>query len=131
MKQSFFESVYEVVKQIPRGKVATYGQIAKILLRPHSSRQVGYALHANPNPRQIPCHRVVNRFGQVSDSFAFGGKECQKALLINEGIKFNKKGLIDLEKYGCFPFLIDLVFNNLFQNINFRRKIWINMKTIS
>lgn len=55
---SFFNDVYETVKRIPKGKVATYGQIASLLGRPHSARVVGWALHANPYPGEVPCHRV-------------------------------------------------------------------------
>lgn len=99
MKSTFFLKVYEVVGQIPKGKVATYGQIAKILNQPNHSRQVGYALHANPNPQIIPCHRVVNRFGEVSGSFAFGGKHVQKELLESEGVQFDEVGRVDLTHY--------------------------------
>ena len=86
MEQNFFEMVYQTVKQIPSGKVATYGQIAKIIGKPKSARQVGFALHANPNPKEIPCHRVVNKCGLLSDNFAFGGIDAQKQLLESEGI---------------------------------------------
>ena len=72
---SFFENVYEAVQLIPRGKVATYGQIARMIGAPRSSRAVGYALHANPRPGVIPCHRVVNREGRLAPAFAFGGPE--------------------------------------------------------
>ena len=97
---SFFNEVYEVVKQIPSGKVATYGQVAKLLGRPRNSRHVGYALHVNPSQQQIPCHRVVNRFGKVCSGFAFGGEEAQKFLLMSEGVQFNNNNSIDLNKYG-------------------------------
>lgn len=96
----FFDAVYQVVRQIPRGKVATYGQIARILGRPHSSRAVGYALHANPQPGVIPCHRVVNRFGQMCTGFAFGGIEVQAAMLAQEGVAFDDEYSIDLSVYG-------------------------------
>ena len=74
---STFERIYEVVKQIPQGKVATYGQVALLAGNPRWSRVVGYALHVNPDPSEIPCHRVVNRFGEVSKAFAFGGEMCR------------------------------------------------------
>lgn len=93
-----FEKIYEVVKQIPYGKVATYGQIAFLAGNPHWSRVVGYALHANPNPDNIPCYRVVNRFGEPSKAFAFGGINRQISLLENEGVEF-KDGKVDLKKY--------------------------------
>ncbi len=88
---NFFEQVYEVVKQIPYGKVLTYGDIARILGNPKASRQVGWALHVNPDPANIPCYRVVDRFGRVSNAFAFGGKNAQRELLEKEGIIFDQK----------------------------------------
>ena len=90
----FFEQVYEVVKKIPYGKVATYGDIAKALGNPRASRQVGWALHVNPDPENIPCYRVVDRFGRVSKAFAFGGENRQKWLLEQEGIIFDQKGCV-------------------------------------
>ncbi|MDE6372222.1 MAG: MGMT family protein [Clostridia bacterium] len=96
---SFFEEVYEAVKAIPEGKVATYGQIARMLNAPRSSRAVGYALHVNPMPGVIPCHRVVNRFGQLAPAFAFGGREVQAELLAKEGVECNKDFTVDLVKY--------------------------------
>lgn len=95
-----FERIYEVVKSIPKGKVATYGQVALLAGNPRWSRVVGYALHNNPAPGIIPCHRVVNREGRVAAAFVFGGENAQKALLENEGIVFEKDGRIDLKKYG-------------------------------
>ncbi len=97
---SAYEKIYMVVKSIPKGKVATYGQVAFLAGNPRWSRVVGYALHKNPEPGSIPCHRVVNRNGQVAESFAFGGGNIQRELLENEGIVFNSDGCIDLEKYG-------------------------------
>ena len=91
---SFFEQVYQVVKSIPYGRVMTYGTIANILGSPKSARQVGYALHVNPDPENIPCYRVVNRFGEVSKAFAFGGENRQKELLEKEGVIFDKKGRV-------------------------------------
>lgn len=96
---NFFQEVYEVVKRIPKGKVATYGQIAKILDAPRSSRAVGYALHVNPEQGIIPCHRVVNRYGRLAPSFAFGGKEAQAELLAVEGVICGKDFIVDLAQY--------------------------------
>ena len=70
-----YERIYAVVRQIPYGRVATYGQIAALAGNPRWSRVVGYALHVNPDPAHIPCFRVVNRFGEVSSAFAFGGEK--------------------------------------------------------
>lgn len=94
-----FEKIYAVVKSIPKGKVATYGQVAALAGNPRWSRVVGYALHNNPEPGVIPCHRVVNREGRITPSFAFGGEEMQRKLLEAEGIIFELDGRIDLEKY--------------------------------
>lgn len=95
-----FEKIYEVVKSIPEGKVATYGQVALLAGNPRWARVVGYALHVNPEPGIIPCHRVVNREGRVAPGFAFGGKGVQRQLLESEGIVFETDGRIDLEKYS-------------------------------
>lgn len=96
---SFFENVYEAVQLIPRGKVATYGQIARMIGAPRSSRAVGYALHANPRPGVIPCHRVVSREGRLAPAFAFGGPEIQAQLLESEGVEVSEDFTVDLGKY--------------------------------
>ena len=85
-----FEKIYEVVKRIPEGKVATYGQVAFLAGNRRWSRIVGYALHANPDPTNIPCHRVVNRNGEVAESFVFGGGNAQRRSL-NKRELFLKK----------------------------------------
>jgi len=97
MKNSF-ELIYDVVRRIPRGKVATYGQIAMLAGNPRWSRVVGYALHVNPDPAHIPCYRVVNRLGEPSSAFAFGGVNEQILLLQADGVEFID-GRVDLEKY--------------------------------
>ncbi len=94
-----FELIYEQVKRIPRGKVATYGQIAMLAGNPRWARAVGYALHANPDPDSIPCYRVLNRFGGLAPAFAFGGAEKQAELLRADGIEVRDDGTVDLEKY--------------------------------
>ena len=93
-----FEKIYEVVKQIPRGYVATYGQLAELAGNRDWSRVVGYALHSNPQPGVIPCHRVVTKDGDVSRAFAFGGQSRQIELLKDEGVGF-VDGHVDMEKY--------------------------------
>lgn len=90
-----FLKIYEVVRQIPFGQVATYGQVAELAGNRRWARVVGYALHANPDPDNIPCYRVVNRNGEVSEAFAFGGGNRQKELLKAEGVTF-KDGKVDL-----------------------------------
>lgn len=98
-----FERIYEVVKQIPKGRVATYGLVALLAGNPKLARVVGYALHVNPEPGTIPCHRVVNRMGEVSTAFAFGGENMQRILLSEEGIEFTPEGKVDLKIYLWKP----------------------------
>ncbi|MBR0136713.1 MAG: MGMT family protein [Clostridia bacterium] len=97
-KDSCFDLIYRQVKLIPKGKVATYGQIAALAGNPKWSRVVGYALHVNPEPGVIPCHRVVDRFGRVSPAFKFGGANVQEKLLKEEGVEI-RDGAADLTKY--------------------------------
>ena len=98
MEKTAFERIYDVVKQIPKGSVATYGQVAALAGNKRWSRVVGYALHVNPDPEHIPCHRVVNRYGEVSRAFAFGGENRQIALLQEEGIVMDGNR-VNLSKY--------------------------------
>ncbi len=98
MGSSTFDKIYDVVRQIPRGKVATYGQVALLAGNPRWARVVGYALHVNPDPETIKCHRVVNRNGKVSEAFAFGGENMQIRLLEEEGVEV-KDGKVDLNIY--------------------------------
>jgi len=95
-----FDRIYDVVKSIPKGKVATYGKVALLAGNLHWARVVGYALHVNPEPGIIPCHRVVNREGKVAPGFAFGGEGVQRQLLESEGVVFEQDGRIDLKKYS-------------------------------
>ena len=91
-----FERIYAVVKTIPKGKVATYGQVAALAGNPRWSRVVGYALHVNPQPGKIPCHRVVTRNGDLAKAFAFGGENMQRLLLEEEGVEFLTDGRVNL-----------------------------------
>lgn len=93
-----FEKIYEQVKKIPEGKVTSYGQIALMAGNPRWSQIVGYALHANPHPGVIPCHRVVTKDGRLSKSFAFGGENIQRELLMSEGVIFLDDNTVDMEK---------------------------------
>lgn len=97
--KNFFENVYDLVRKVPKGKVVTYGEIARAIGNKRMSRQVGWALHVNPKPGEIPCHRVVNRFGELSTAFAFGGINRQEELLRSEGVEV-VDGKVDLSKYG-------------------------------
>jgi methylated-DNA-protein-cysteine methyltransferase-like protein len=95
----FFQQVYEIVARIPRGKVATYGQIAAALGDPRQARTVGWALRSTPEWLDIPWHRVVNSSGGISTHHTTGGLNTQRKLLEDEGIVFNKDGRLDLERY--------------------------------
>ena len=97
-----FDLIYEQVRRIPKGYAATYGQIASLAGNPRWSRVVGYALHVNPEPGVIPCHRVVDRNGRVSPAFAFGGENMQIKLLESEGVPVTD-GKVDLTKYRWEP----------------------------
>lgn len=96
---NFFECVYNYVKIIPCGKVVTYGDVARAVGAPRASRQVGWALHCNPQPGIIPCHRVVFKNGGLTRGFAFGGAEVQKAMLQAEGVEVSEDFIVDLQKY--------------------------------
>ena len=90
--------IYEAVKKIPQGCVATYGQIAELAGDGKMSRAVGNALHRNPNPEEIPCYRVVNSKGELSGAFAFGGAGVQQKMLEADGIEVID-GRVNLDKY--------------------------------
>lgn len=92
--------IYEAVKRIPKGQVATYGKVAEMAGNPRMARAVGNALHHNPDPEHIPCFRVVNAKGELAGAFAFGGEEVQARLLEEDGIEVID-GKVDLKKYLC------------------------------
>lgn len=94
---SFFAQVYQVVRLVPRGRVVTYGQVAA-KLGTRDARKVGWALHANKEENQVPCHRVVNASGRLAPNFAFDGPQEQRRRLAEEGVVFNKNGNVDLKK---------------------------------
>lgn len=91
--------IYEAVKKIPKGRVATYGRIAEMAGEPKMARAVGNALHKNPDPEHIPCFRVVNSKGELSGAFAFGGENEQARRLMADGVEV-VNGKVDLKKYG-------------------------------
>lgn len=93
----FFNRVYDMVRQVSCGMVATYGQIAKLVGEPRRARYVGYALHVNPEPGTIPCHRIVFADGRLAEGFAFGGPEAQRTLLEDEGVAFLTNGHVHLQ----------------------------------
>ena len=86
--------MYEAVKQIPYGRVSSYGKVAELAGNKRMARQVGWALHCNPAPEEIPCYRVVFKDGTLSPAFKFGGENVQRALLEKEGVKFDEKGRV-------------------------------------
>ncbi|HIW53390.1 MAG TPA: MGMT family protein [Candidatus Ruthenibacterium merdigallinarum] len=94
----FTKRIYEVVCQIPRGRVASYGQVAALAGNPRGARGVGFALHRNPQPGVIPCHRVVFKDGSVCTGFAFGGPQVQRRMLEEEGVVFLPDGRVDMAR---------------------------------
>ena len=95
----FHMRIYDLVARIPRGRVATYGQIAAILGNPLAARSVGEAMRNTPEYMDIPCHRVVNKAGKTAPAYSFGGEGRQREILESEGIGFKDNGCIDMKKY--------------------------------
>jgi methylated-DNA-protein-cysteine methyltransferase-like protein len=100
MTSLFFEQVYQVVRCIPPGEVATYGQIARILGKPRAARTVGWALHGLVEGSDVPWHRVINARGMISLGARGHGEAIQRALLEAEGVAFDEQGRIDLHVSG-------------------------------
>jgi len=98
MAAAIYERIYRAVRRVPRGRVATYGQIAEIA-KASGPRQVGYALHALPEKTDVPWFRIVNALGAISLDSGLGGGSLQRALLEAEGIEFDARGRIDLARY--------------------------------
>lgn len=99
---NIFEKVYEIVRNIPKGSVMTYGDIAEVMKMqgyPISAQMVGFALHANSGTDNAPCHRVVNKEGRVAPGFAFGGATIQLQLLEQEGVTFVDDTHVDMVKH--------------------------------
>jgi methylated-DNA-protein-cysteine methyltransferase related protein len=95
-----FEKILEMVAKIPKGKVTTYGALAKIA--GVDPRVVGFALHSNNDPKHYPCHRVIKSDGTIAKGYAFGGPHIQKQILEKEGIKFANNEKVDLMRFGIF-----------------------------
>lgn len=100
---NFFERVYEIVRQIPEGKVTSYGAIAKALGMARSARMVGWAMNASHNMEDVPAHRVVNRLGMLSGKHHFEGTNLMQQLLENEGIKVVDNQIIDFKLHFWDP----------------------------
>lgn len=103
MEPNFFERVYVIARQIPEGKVTSYGAIAKALGTGRSARMVGWAMNASHNREDIPAHRVVNRKGLLSGKHHFAGTNLMQQLLENEGVKVVNNQIIDFEKHFWHP----------------------------
>jgi methylated-DNA-protein-cysteine methyltransferase-like protein len=99
----FFARAYALVARIPRGRVATYGQIARMLGTPRSARIVGWAMHGAPNEGGIPCHRVIQQGGTCSPNFRLGDPGSQRRLLEREGVQFLLDGRVDLAAHLWRP----------------------------
>jgi methylated-DNA-protein-cysteine methyltransferase-like protein len=100
---NFFERVYEVARQIPYGKVTSYGAIAKVLGAARSARMVGWAMNASHNLEDVPAHRVVNRNGLLTGKHHFDGTNLMQQLLESEGIVVKENQIIDFEKHFWMP----------------------------
>ncbi len=103
MKTSNWEKIYRVVAKVPQGKVATYGQIAHLAGLPGHARQVGYALAATPDDRDLPWQRVINAKGEVSARAEPGYEGLQRAMLEDEGVVFSPLGRVDLKRFQWSP----------------------------
>ncbi|HTY05583.1 MAG TPA: MGMT family protein [Gemmatimonadales bacterium] len=96
----FYHRIYRVVRHIPKGRVATYGVVARLAGRPGAARQVGWALSALPDDGDVPWWRVINAAGRISLSTADHGAVVQRALLLREGVKFAPGGAVNLALFG-------------------------------
>jgi len=104
MPRSGYQRIYDVVRRIPAGKVATYGQVAALAGLPGHARQVGYALHAlSDGDGDVPWQRVINARGEVSPRSEPGWEGYQRARLEAEGIAFDARGRVDLERFRWRP----------------------------
>ena len=103
MGSSSYQRIYAVVRRIPEGRVATYGQVASLAGLAGHARQVGYALHALPDGTAIPWHRVVNANGGISLRSMPGGELVQRGLLEREGIRLDPRGRVPLARVRWLP----------------------------
>lgn len=101
--ENFFERVYAIARQIPYGRVTSYGAIAKALGTARSARMVGWAMNASHNLEDIPAHRVVNRKGLLTGKLHFDGTNLMQQLLENEGLKVVDNQIVDFEKHFWEP----------------------------
>ena len=96
--EGFFQRVYDIVRQVPVGRVVTYGQVAALVGEPRKARFVGFAMHSSPGMAGgVPCHRVVFKDGSLAPGFAFGGPDVQRQLLEAENVTFLDDGRVDMD----------------------------------
>jgi methylated-DNA-protein-cysteine methyltransferase-like protein len=98
-----YQRIYEVVRRVPRGRVATYGQVAALAGLAGHARQVGYALHALDEDHDLPWQRVINARGEVSPRSEPGWEGLQRRMLEDEGVRFDDRGRVDLDRYRWEP----------------------------
>ena len=103
LADSFFEHVWTVAAKVPRGKVTTYGAMARALGSPGAARTVGWAMRAAPVRSGMPCHRVINVTGELSPEDTFGGPGVQRSLLESEGVTFDVQGRVDMKRHLWIP----------------------------
>ena len=103
MEENFFERVYAIARQIPHGRVTSYGAIAKALGTARSARMVGWAMNASHNREDVPAHRVVNRKGMLSGKHHFQGTNLMQQLLENEGIVVIDNKIVDFDEHFWIP----------------------------
>ena len=99
MNDSFFNDVYKIVATIPKGMVTTYGMIAFMIGRPRAARIVGWAMNGAPAELDLPCHRVVNKAGEMAAGDIFGGADVQRMMLESEGVTFLENSRIDMKRH--------------------------------
>lgn len=102
-KDNFPSRVFAIVARVPPGRVTTYGRIARAIGEPRAARMVGWALHGTHGRSDLPCHRVINRNGELSGRWHWGDPDLMRALLEAEGIEFDAQERVDLQRFGWHP----------------------------
>lgn len=102
-QSNFHDQVFAIVARIPAGRVTTYGWIARALNAPRSARIVGWVLHSGARRKEVPCHRVINRDGELSGAWAWGDPQVMRQLLEAEGVEFDERGRVNLRRFGWEP----------------------------